>query len=399
MNARASTTRSSTRYKVGIAIAAITCVGMLLGAVFLGGRLVDKGLIDTKSELVSAWIVTREVAPGDEFSLQLFAAGELRAIRAGVGGGPLVEVWKSDGTDDEHDLLLRIPPDAPTGLVVIALEVDLNVRVEVNRMLNTVYYRDSSRHDKVELTLPVRSPEARTNRQWLFRALGVGSWLAVLGLVYAIARWSFRGLLARMRRKGESMDESIAAVLCVVVACGFAALGQFLFVRPILRTTTFASWQAVLCVQVVWICAIGLGLWRGLRARARAPAACVWDPARLRPVVGSGGEGGYREAGSTLPPWMSRDAERVGSARLIEALRSIGCDVTRKGNVLDVTRGAEPVMRFRVKGSEPWSAEDLGVSIPGGTDGAPLVLALSDLFGPLEYTAPGCEAVILEKRA
>lgn len=380
-----------------LAIALAGAIGILTAATWMGSRLVYKYTLDAKGEYIAARFITREAAPGDDVAIALYPGGTLQTVRARIDGGP-ENTWTADRRGGDH-IVIELPPDMKPGLATIKLEVEVGTRIETGRMLNTVYYRDATRTRKIELALEVRSPAERTWRRWLFRGLALVSWLAGFALSYVVGRWAFRRLMAKWDRKNKEISGETALLLFLVVGVAVAIAGQLVFVGPILRTTTIASWLPTLVVQFGWTCAITLGLWRGLVARSKAPPPHLWDPVRLRAVIGSGREVGYREAQSTLPPMLSRDAPRRSSAEIIETLRELGCEVVQGRGVLEVTVDAEPVMQLRPRSAEPWLPEELAVSVRDGIDATPLVLQLTKLFGPLEVKPPRGKAVILEHRA
>ena len=390
--------RRSIGFRILFTFGVISCVLLLTAATFLGGMLVDGFSFDARADYVSARLVTREVAAGDDVSIDLFPDGIITAIHARFGGGPMQDVRRPAWNSDQDRIVVQLAPDLPLGPVEITLDVELMIRLETGRNLNTHYYRHATRNDKLEIALQVRAPDERTQRQWMFRGLALAAWIAVCGASYASGRWAFRSVLARRRRKGRSITTEIAMLVCFVVAVVVAAVGQLIFVNPIVRTTTLASWLPILGVQFAWNCAIGLGLWRGLVARSKAPAPHLWEPLRVRAVVGSQREVGYRDVASTLPPMLTRDAPRCDSTRVIDALRELGHEVTRNRNVLEVNLNSEPVMQLRARCPEPWLPEDLGVSIRDGIDATPLVLQLTKIYGALEVKPQDGRAVILEQR-
>ena len=82
------------------------------------------------------------------------------------------------------------------------------------------------------------------------------------------------------------------------------------------------------------------GGWRGDRRRVQDLR--FW-PVRLRAVLGTAPlTTAFREAGSTLPPSLSREADRHTEAEIVEALEAAGCAVAHTGKRLDVTSSSSP---------------------------------------------------------
>lgn len=379
-----------------IGLAAMAVAMIVYFTAWVGGVIADRFEHSVGARHFSAQLVTREVSPGDGVAIRVTSAGTFWMIRVGVGDGPLVDVWKAN-YDRKHEvqLVLETPADTQLGLLTIAIEVTVDVRIETDRVLNTVYYRNASRSDRLELPVPVISAADSTKHRWMSRGLALVAWLTACAASYAVARWSLRRISAKWRRKRKSQEDP-AFVLCLVLAIALAVLGPIVFGRAILRTADRDLPVVVYGLQTLWVAAFVLGTSLGFRARAMAPLPRLWDPARLRAVLGSGREVGYREASPTLPPMLSREAPRCDSAQISGVFRELGCEVTATRGMLEVALDGDPVMRLRGKCPEPWLPEELELWVPDGIDATPLVLEMTKVFGPLEYKAPGAKPVILE---
>lgn len=379
-----------------IALCAIPVAFVVYLTAFLGSVIANRFEHRVAARHFNAQLVTREIAPGDDVAILVKSADAFRTIRARMGDGPLVDEWPN--RPDVHEVLLTfpVPDDAPLLPLKFFIEVVVDARIPVERKLNTVYYRNASRNDSVEISVPVCSPAECAKQQWVSRALGVAAWVAAFAALYALARWSLRGWSAKWRRKKGEKEDAPAYVLCIVLALVFAMLGPAVFGRAVLHTAERDSPVVLYGLQTVWLAAFVLGIWRGFAARVMAPLPRVWDPLRLRAVVGSPREVGYREASSKLPPMLSRVAPRCDSVRLTDLFRGLGCEVRTERGLLEVTLDGEPVLRVRGKGPEPWLPEDLALWVPDGIDAEPLVLELTKVFGPLEYKGQRRKAVIVQ---
>ncbi len=388
---------NSSAGRVLIGAFAVAFVVYLTG--FVGSVIADRYETSVASRQFAAQLVTREIAPGDDVAIRVSAYGAFSKIRARVDDGALVDVWRFSNSTTVHEVLLSlpVPADARLGPLKIFIEVALDVRIPVERKLNTVYYRVAPRDDAVEIAVPVRSPAECAKQRWVSRALGIAAWLAAFAMFYVLARWSLRRFSARWRRKKGATEDAPAIMLCLVLAVALAIPGPAVFGRALLHTAERDLPVVLYGLQTIWLGAIVLGMWRGFAARAAAPLPRLWYPAALRAVVGSPREAGYREAASRLPPMLSREAPRCESARLVELLRGLGCDVRAERGGLDVAIDGEPVLRIRGKGPEPWLPEDLSLTVPDGIDATPLVLELSTAYGPLEYKPHAGVAIIIER--
>ncbi|MBA3462161.1 MAG: hypothetical protein H0T46_19530 [Deltaproteobacteria bacterium] len=384
--------------KALIAFGVACACALFCGAMHLVAWVIDARSVDATGRLVNAKLTTSDVAPGDDLALKLMTGGDLRRLRARIGSRPAVDVWTWTGPASDGRFAITIPRDVELGSVRIGLDVDLDYRVETSRALNTVYYRTVQRRDTIEVSVPIVSPEHQASRRWVLRGVAAASWIVGLVVTYALVRWSFRRLFARVKRKPGSMLERIVFAALLVAMFAAAAIGQLIFVTPIVRTTTFSTLPPIVAIQLGWTVSIALGLWRGLLARAAAPAVTVheWRSGKVRAVIGSGRETGYREAASTLPPMLSREAPGLEAVAIIELFRELGCEVVRRRNALEVTLDGEPVLRLTALRAEPWLPEDLALSIREDVDGEPLVRELTKLFGPLEYQRHGGKPSIVE---
>jgi hypothetical protein len=228
--------------------------------------------------------------------------------------------------------------------------------------------------DRLVVELEVLSPSARTTKRLVDRSIAIGAWLAAFAAAYAAMRWLGR---RRPAAPGASGGNTEAVLLLILLAIAVVAMiGQLAFVRPIMRTTAAHSTVFVSGLLAIWALALVVGAWRGLRARARG----AWFKARLRAVIGSPGE-----AGSRLPPDMSRETPPCSAEQLADAARTAGYSVEVRRRGLSIGRGDAPVARIATKRSAPWLPEDLAVRIVRGADAVPLVAALATVFGPLEY--------------
>lgn len=372
---------------------------VLVPLLYLGGGMVDAQTSDDTAFNASGWVLTRTAAPGDRVAIRVRSHGGIRnwiqRIRARVGADKHIAealqdadtVWKGEDQEDTVVFQVAVPANAPLGSARVTVDVDVEVHEETGRMLNTVYYSSGMRTDRLELPFVVGSEAGPGTVQLLTRAaLASLAWLAACLSGYAVARWLFR-----KPKRGEL--SGARAVGCLVIAA-IAIGGQLAFVRPILGSYAHAHypWYVVIGAQAPWVTAIMIGIWRGLIAQRRDPQ---WARARLRAVVGTAREGGYREAGTTLPAMLSRDAPRCSADHLVAALRDLGCEVTAKPRTLHVSLDSEPLIRIRTRRPEPWLPEELELSVVEGLDASPIVAELTKLYGPLEYTPPSGNATII----
>lgn len=378
--------------------AGVMSLAVVSTVVFIVGRLIDKqraGLVS--GPWASARIDTTEVSPGDDLAVSVWADGELYRVRARVGAGSLEDVWVSAGQAAPRAFVVHVPADAPLGTLPITIEARLKYRVVTDQFLNTVYYHNVDRTDAVPLEVTLRSADERSARARLVWARAFGALAVILALAYAAMRWPWRTLSAKVRRKRKTEADELGVLWGMGVALACGALGDIVFVHPIQRVVVLDGWLPRFAVGGAWAGAVLLGVWRGFAARERARPVQLWEPARLRAVVGTPREVGYREAASTLPPMLSREAPRCTAASIADALRAIGCDVTASRGELEVGVDGEAILRIRADREERWAPEALALSVRADIDGAPLVLGLSTLFGPLEYRAFERAPVILQQ--
>jgi len=385
----------------GILIA-ILGIPIIIAATW-GAKVLDSWLPDAEGADAKGWLRTGDAAPGDAVAIRVVGkAGYQTAItsltaRLGsarveiAGSGPTwgYSISSRSNNEDETLFVFKIPDKAPQGDSTIELTVAMVVAVPTGG--HTFENRDS--HDVLQMPIVIRSPSERMVRRWLDRGAALGAW----ALAFIAAYWLLR---ARPRARPGTSHNPNGDFYLLLIFLGIAIVGlggQLVFVRSILRTTAAQSWVVTTGLMVVWLLALIAGGWRGDRRRKQDLR--FW-PVRLRAVVGTAPlTTAYREVASTLPPSLSRDADRHTEAQIVEALEAAGCAVARAGKRLDVTSSSQPVIRIRLKRPAPWVPEDLQVQIFERIDPTPYLRRLAELYGPIEYTSPRGEFTIVEPTA
>lgn len=384
---------------VGRVVLGTFAVGALAVVTFVCGLFVDRISDVAVGQRVRARADTTEVAPGDDIVLWLWTQGRPYRLRARFDAGEAFEVWQSTGKPAPSQFAISIPESAPLGELKITFDVQQQIKTIVERKGFTDYYRMDDRQEEVTVAVELVSPEVRNARRWKLRARAGVAWVVVLGLAYALARWPFRRLSAKVRRKRKSNEDELAVAWAIVLGLGFSAVGHLAFVQPIQRTVVLSWWLPTLLVSAVWAVAVVFALWRGLLARTQLEPPPLWDSARVRAVVGTARETGYREIASTLPSMLSRDAPRCSAASISEIFRALGCDVVEDRRTFEICVEGDPILRIRARRDGPWTPEDLALLVREGIDATPLVAELAKLFGPLEYRAGGRPPRIVEHRS
>jgi hypothetical protein len=379
---------------------AICGIPLVIAATW-GADKLDSWLPDAEGMDAKVWLRTQDAAPGDTVAIRVVGkAGYKTAITSLTArfGAAQVEIAGSGPTwggsissrstnEDESRFAFDIPDGTPLGDSMIDLTVAMVIAVPTGN--RTFANRDS--HDVIQLPIMIRAPGARTVRRWLDRGIALGAW----ALAFTATYWILR---ARPRaRSGTNRGDPNVYFYMLLALVGIAIVGmagQLVFVRSILRTTSAQSWVVTTGLMVVWLLALVAGGWRGDRRRVQDLR--FW-PVRLRAVIGTAPlTTAFREAPSTLPPSLSRDADRHTEAELVDALEAAGYAVARTGKRLDVTSSSQPAMRIRLKKPAPWLPEDLQVLLFEGIDPTPWLRKLADLCGPIEYTTPRGESAIVE---
>lgn len=387
-----------------VAICGISIVVVVVAATW-GADKLDSWLPDAEDTDAKAWLRTQDAAPGDTVAIRVVSkSGYKTAITSLTAqfGSAQVAITGSEPTwgssipsrstnEDETRFVFDIPEDTPQGDAMMQLKVTMVIAEPTGRSMygwRTFANRES--HGVLQLPIKIRSPGGRTFWRWLDRGIALGAW----ALAFTVAYWVLR---ARPRARPGAKGDPNFHLYMLLVLFGIAILGmggQLVFVRPILSTTSAQSWVVSDSLIVVWLLALVAGGWRGDRRRRQDQR---FSPVRLRAVIGTAPlTTAFRESGPTLPPSLSRDAERHTEAELVETLEAAGCAVAHRGKRLDVTSSSQPVMRIRLKRRAPWIPEDLQVLIFERIDPMPWLRKLANLCGPIEYTSPRGEPAIVE---
>jgi hypothetical protein len=398
MISRMKTPRGLSKSAVAIVIALLG-IPLLVAATW-GADVLDSWLPDAVGADAKAWLRTQDAAPGDTVAIRVVGkAGYKTAITSLTArfGSAQVAIAGSEPTwgssissrstnEDETRFVFNIPDDTPQGDSMIQVTVAMVIAVPTGG--RTFENRDS--HNVLQVPIMIRSPGGRTFQRWLDRGIALGAW----ALAFTAAYWLLR---ARPRARPDANSDPNVYLYMLLALVGIAIVGmggQLVFVRSILRTTAAQSWVLTTGLMVVWLLALVAGGWRGERRRMQDLR--FW-PARVRAVIGTPPiSTAFREAASTLPPSLSRDADRHTEAELIKALEAAGCAVTRRRKRLDVTSSSQPVMRIWLRRPAPWIPEDLQILIFDRADPTPWLCKLADLYGPVEYTSPRGEPAIVE---
>ena len=357
-----------------------------------GGEYILESSPDRENADLQLWVQTRDSAPGDDVAIRLRLAedntGSLKGVRASVDGHdvPLAESpgdFEDEATPDERDrhFVLTLPA---TAQAVATLEVATEIATRSGDLLP----------ESIVTAVPVASTGTRTLMHVLYRAAAVLAWLLVAGFAFGAVWWT---------RNSEGSSEIAAApsrfrnrivarlILLAVVAFGIA--GQFVFVGPILRTTTWQSSTIIYVLHLAWLLGVAAGIMAGYRARA---LDAVWRPMKIRAVIGTHVSGDYRQPGSTLPATLSRDAEPRTCDEIAEALRGAGytVEVRRRGLVASIS--GVPAVKIRRLRGERERPEGLVVAAHEATDAARAMGCLAALFGPLECKLPAKAPVLVD---
>lgn len=358
----------------------------------LGGQYIFESMPDRENADLQLWVQTRDSAPGDGVAIRLRLVddntGSLKGVRASVDGHdvPLAENpgdFEDEATPDERDrrFVLTLPA---TAHAVATLEVATEIATRSGDVLP----------ESIVTTVPVVSAGARTVTHVMYRAAAVLAWLLVAGFAFGAVWWT---------RNSEGSSEIAAApsrfrnrivarlILLAVVAFGVA--GQFVFVGPIVRTTTWQSSTTVYVLHLVWLLGVVAGIVAGYRARA---LDAVWRPVKIRAVIGTQVGGDYRQPASTLPATLSREAQPRTCDEIAEALRGAGYSVEARRRALVASIGGSPAVKIRRPRGERERPEGLVVAAHESADAGRAMSCLAALFGPLECKLPGKAPVLVD---
>jgi len=350
------------------------------------------------SDRAHAWLITRELAPGDRAAMRVGCSDgigchvESVAVQLLTVRGPTSKdatpVWDAlDAGGGAASFEVAIPEDIVSGPVVARLVLAMSVRTEVERVVNTVYYHSSTLHDELRVPLVIMSANRRTASRWMFRALAACAWLVAMFAVYWIRRYPLghadfeRRLPATFRRFSPQLSMAFwGAVLVALVA-----VGHFAFVLPIGRTVEHSAYWIDFVLAAGWGASVSVGLVIGA---LRGASDLRWVPVKLRSVVGPPIETSCRTLATSLPAELARDAAPQTRAQLRDTVHEIGCTTQQHRNWTVVLLDHDALVRWRPMKPEPWCPEDLAVEVANGIDPAPLIACLSNLYGPLELRAP-----------
>ena len=261
-----------------IPLGAVLAAALLLpivAALHCGAGKLDTLMCDDYGRYASAWIRTRDVAPGDDMVVRVATHGgyassinhvSVRLADTTVdvdggepGWGSVVDAESSN--QDDQTVVVTVPTTAPIGLADLDIAIDLTVATDAGGgFVNDTYA------DHVVVPFEILDPGARSRQRLVDRAKATLAWLVACAMAFACTRYLPRSF-GRFR---NSKNELVSVALLLVIML-LAMIGQLVFVRPILRTVAVSSWLAGITLLGVWCVALVVGAWVGLRARRHAP--------------------------------------------------------------------------------------------------------------------------------
>jgi hypothetical protein len=175
-------------------------------------------------------------------------------------------------------------------------------------------------------------------------------------------------------------------ILVVAIAC---LPSELLFVTPAEQATHLGP----MIPRYLWSVAVALGWLLGVRARVERSR---WRPMKLRAVIGTSHPTSYREQASTLPRFLSRQAEARPAVSMINEFARSGMTATLRGRRAIVAQGGKKVLTFRTRTSSSCRPEDFAIEIDITTDMRPIAEVFARVYGPIEYEGLGRAPQIAE---
>ena len=373
----------------------LLALGVVVIAAQCGGKLFETLLADGASEHFLGWVQTRDASPGDTIAVRVAAtnvrAADIGSVRVHLGEldtqvGPVFQPV-ADQDHHERSFVITIPETTPIGSAMLKLDVD----ADANVIVTSHTYRGARVAESIKIPIDVVSPSARTLWHALFNVVALLAWVAAGATSYAIARWSRIETPAKNRLAGVTPRYDRLVVIIILLAMVLiAATGELAFIRPIVRTMSSYSDVFRTILHAAWVGALVLGGSLGFKARRTAVS---WFRLRVRAVLGTQPQAGYREAASTLPPSLSRRADPRRFEEVAAAFREAGFGVENRRRFLLLSAALARVARVRSRCDSP-VPEDLEIEVLDAFDPSRVAAAVAALYGPVEIDARGRASIV-----